>query len=387
MPFYTEQSDAVTLAPTLPALSTEQTELDFQMEAIIVSKFNHPNIVKFLGVCFDGRPRFIVLELLEGGDLKSFLRDSRPKPSEPSNLTVMDLLRLAVDIAQGCQHLEEKHFIHRDIAARNCLLTTKGPDRKAKIADFGMARDIYRSDYYKKAGNALLPVKWMPPEAFLDGIFTTKTDVWSFGILLWEIFSLGYMPYPGCSNEEVMHYVTVGGRLDAPDSCPSSVYDIMASCWSGLAEERPPFSLICTSLEKCLQDEDVTSRGLPILYLPKLSFARGFKLPMPSKTMGSNGGDRSTGQSEGYLEPLLPTWITEGLADPRLTNDDDMSDEEAQVKSKPTSDNSNIPRTKSNQNLDLGTCRIPSSEIPLLSVEDFQVLFDDDASHTHDARM
>ncbi|XP_071080803.1 ALK tyrosine kinase receptor-like [Haliotis cracherodii] len=215
---------------TLPALSTEQTELDFQMEAIIVSKFNHPNIVKFLGVCFDGRPRFIVLELLEGGDLKSFLRDSRPKPSEPSNLTVMDLLRLAVDISQGCQHLEEKHFIHRDIAARNCLLTTKGSERKAKIADFGMARDIYRSDYYKKAGNALLPVKWMPPEAFLDGIFTTKTDVWSFGILLWEIFSLGYMPYPGCSNEEVMHYVTVGGRLDAPDSCPSSVYVMLGVC-------------------------------------------------------------------------------------------------------------------------------------------------------------
>ncbi|CAL8099717.1 unnamed protein product [Orchesella dallaii] len=163
---------------TLPALSSNQAEMDFLMEALIMSKFNHPNIVHFIGVCFDKHPRFIILELLAGGDLKSFLRESRPKPDKASPLTMRDLLLCAMDVAKGCKYLEDNHFIHRDIAARNCLLTTKGPGRVVKIADFGMARDIYRADYYKKGGKAMLPVKWMPPEAFLDGIFTSKTDVW-----------------------------------------------------------------------------------------------------------------------------------------------------------------------------------------------------------------
>lgn len=129
---------------TLPELSSPESEKDFVTEACIMSKFNHPNIVKFIGVCFEKMPRFIVLELLPGGDLKSFLRESRPKPNIPSTLTMTDLLMLAIDVAKGCQYLEDKHFIHRDIAARNCLLTTKGPGRIVKIADFGMARDIYR---------------------------------------------------------------------------------------------------------------------------------------------------------------------------------------------------------------------------------------------------
>ena len=95
-----------------------------------------------------------------------------------SPLVMKDLLLCAMDVAKGCEYLEGNHFIHRDIAARNCLLTTKSAGRVVKIADFGMARDIYRADYYRKGGKAMLPVKWMPPEAFLDGIFTSKTDVW-----------------------------------------------------------------------------------------------------------------------------------------------------------------------------------------------------------------
>jgi anaplastic lymphoma kinase len=147
---------------TLPELSTGQAESDFLMEAAIMSKFNHPNIVHLIGVCFDRHPRFIVLELLAGGDLKNFLREGRNKPERPSPLTMKDLIFCALDVAKGCRYMESKRFIHRDIAARNCLLSSKGPGRVVKIADFGMARDIYRSDYYRKGGKAMLPIKWMP---------------------------------------------------------------------------------------------------------------------------------------------------------------------------------------------------------------------------------
>ncbi|KAI5125139.1 Alk Tyrosine Kinase Receptor [Manis pentadactyla] len=253
---------------TLPEVCSEQDELDFLMEALIISKFNHQNIVRCIGVSLQALPRFILLELMAGGDLKSFLRETRPRPNQPSSLAMLDLLRVARDIACGCQYLEENHFIHRDIAARNCLLTCPGPGRVAKIGDFGMARDIYRASYYRKGGCAMLPVKWMPPEAFMEGIFTSKTDTWSFGVLLWEIFSLGYMPYPSKSNQEVLEFVTSGGRMDPPKNCPGPVYRIMTQCWQHQPEDRPNFAIILERIEYCTQDPDVINTALPIEYGP-----------------------------------------------------------------------------------------------------------------------
>ncbi|TKS86277.1 ALK tyrosine kinase receptor [Collichthys lucidus] len=184
-----EPSPLQVAVKTLPEVCSEQDELDFLMEALIISKFSHQNIVRCIGVSLQAMPRFILLELMAGGDLKSFLRETRPRLEHPSSLTMVDLLNVARDIAKGCQYLEENQFIHRDIAARNCLLTCKGTGRTAKIGDFGMARDIYRS----------------------------------FGVLLWEIFSLGYMPYPSRSNQEVLEFVTNGGRMDPPKNCPGPV--------------------------------------------------------------------------------------------------------------------------------------------------------------------
>ncbi|KAJ6667276.1 hypothetical protein lerEdw1_017254 [Lerista edwardsae] len=168
-----------------------------------------------------------------------------------------------------CSEQDEMDFlmealIIRDIAARNCLLTCTGPGRVAKIGDFGMARDIYRASYYRKGGRAMLPVKWMPPEAFLEGIFTSKTDTWSFGVLLWEIFSLGYMPYPCKTNLEVLEFVTSGGRMDPPKSCPGPVYRIMTQCWQHSPEYRPNFSTILERIKYCTQDPDVINTELPI---------------------------------------------------------------------------------------------------------------------------
>ncbi|XP_051941610.1 ALK tyrosine kinase receptor isoform X1 [Hippocampus zosterae] len=253
---------------TLPEVCSEQDELDFLMEALIISKFSHQNIVRCVGVSLQAMPRFILLELMTGGDLKTFLREMRPRVEQPSSLTMVDLLNVARDIAKGCQYLEENQFIHRDIAARNCLLTCKGPGRVAKIGDFGMARDIYRASYYRKGGRAMLPVKWMPPEAFMEGIFTSKTDTWSFGVLLWEIFSLGYMPYPSRSNQEVLDFVTNGGRMDPPKNCPGPVYRIMTQSWQHQPEDRPNFSTILERIDYCVQDPDVVTVPLPIEYGP-----------------------------------------------------------------------------------------------------------------------
>ncbi|XP_043836301.1 leukocyte tyrosine kinase receptor isoform X4 [Dromiciops gliroides] len=249
---------------TLPELCSQQDEMDFLMEALIISKFSHQNIVRCVGLSLRVTPRLILLELMAGGDMKSFLRHSRPHLGQASPLTMQDLLHLAHDVAQGCHYLEENHFIHRDIAARNCLLTCSGPGRVAKIGDFGMARDIYRASYYRKGGRAMLPVKWMPPEAFLEGIFTSKTDSWSFGVLLWEIFSLGYMPYPGRTNQEVLDFVIGGGRMDPPRSCPGPVYQIMTQCWQHQPDHRPNFASILERLQYCTQDPDVLTTPLPV---------------------------------------------------------------------------------------------------------------------------
>ncbi|XP_021097582.1 leukocyte tyrosine kinase receptor [Heterocephalus glaber] len=254
----------------LRKLCSPWEELDFLMEVHIISKLCHQNIVRCVGLSFRAVPRLILLELMSGGDMRTFLTDCRPHLGKPSPLAMQDLLQLAWDIAQGCHYLEENHFIHRDIAARNCLLSCTGPGRVAKIGDFGMAREIYRDSYYRRGGPAFLPVKWMPPEALLEGIFTSKTDSWSFGVLLWEIFSLGYVPYPGRTNMEVLDFVTAGSRLDAPRGCPGPVYRIMTQCWQHQPELRPSFASILQHLQYCTQDPDVLNSPLPVTLGPTL---------------------------------------------------------------------------------------------------------------------
>ncbi|XP_036398162.1 ALK tyrosine kinase receptor [Megalops cyprinoides] len=312
-----EPSPMQVAVKTLPEVCSEQDELDFLMEALIISKFSHQNIVRCIGVSLQALPRFILLELMAGGDLKSFLREMRPRLEQPSSLSMVDLLNVARDIARGCQYLEENQFIHRDIAARNCLLTCKGPGRVAKIGDFGMARDIYRASYYRKGGRAMLPVKWMPPEAFMEGIFTSKTDTWSFGVLLWEIFSLGYMPYPSRSNQEVLEFVTNGGRMDPPKNCPGPVYRIMTQSWQHQPEDRPNFSTILERIDYCLQDPDVVTVPLPVEYGPVPEEEE--RVPMrpedptaPSLLVSSQGQEEAAQPQEGKKEGEAPLQISHG---------------------------------------------------------------------------
>ncbi|XP_077488341.1 receptor protein-tyrosine kinase sevenless isoform X1 [Amblyomma americanum] len=230
--------------------ATEQEKAEFLKEAKLMSNFKHEHILRLLGISLDNSLHFIILELMEGGDLLSYLRSNRPVAGERSPLTLNDLLSICVDVAKGCKYLEDMHFVHRDLAARNCLVSSTDPaERVVKIGDFGLARDIYKHDYYRKEGEGLLPVRWMPPESLVDGVFTNHSDVWAFGVLLWEVMTMGQQPYPARNNLEVLHYVREGGRLDNPDNCPDDLHDLMLTCWSYNPDGRPDFAFCLQTLE------------------------------------------------------------------------------------------------------------------------------------------
>ncbi|XP_055846704.1 protein sevenless [Episyrphus balteatus] len=234
---------------TLRKGANDQEKTELLQEAHLMSHFKHENIVKLIGVCFDLESMCIIMELMEGGDLQTYLRESRPSMGKPGTLTLLELVGMCLDVCTGCRYLEDLQFLHRDLACRNCLVSSVDPQyRVVKIGDFGLARDIYKCDYYRKEGEGLLPVRWMAPECLVDGVFTSQSDIWSFGILLWEILSLGQQPYPAQSNLEVLNFVKEGGRLEKPQDCPEKLYNLMIECWSHDPQDRPTFQKCLTEL-------------------------------------------------------------------------------------------------------------------------------------------
>ncbi|XP_025261966.1 proto-oncogene tyrosine-protein kinase ROS-like [Camponotus floridanus] len=235
----TETSVAI---KTLRKDATSHEKEKFLKEAKLMNHFQHKHILRLLAVCLDGDSPLLVLELMETGDLLKYLRECRNlQASDSLALRLQDLLAMCEDVARGCCYLEELRFIHRDLACRNCLVSSRNRENRViKIGDFGLARDIYKDDYYHVKGEGLLPIRWMAPESLIMGIFTSQSDVWSFGILMWEITSLGEQPYSAKANEEVINYVRAGGRLPKTLNCPSPLYQLMLRCWSA-ANVRPNF--------------------------------------------------------------------------------------------------------------------------------------------------
>ncbi|XP_054243957.1 tyrosine-protein kinase Fes/Fps isoform X2 [Indicator indicator] len=207
----------------------------FLQEARILKQYNHPNIVRLIGVCTQKQPIYIVMELVQGGDFLSFLR------SEGTHLRIKELIKMTENAAAGMEYLESKHCIHRDLAARNCLVTEKNI---LKISDFGMSREEEDGIYASTGGMKQIPVKWTAPEALNYGRYSSESDVWSFGILLWEAFSLGAVPYANLSNQQTREAVEQGVRLDPPEQCPEEVYRLMQRCWEYDPRKRPSFSTI-----------------------------------------------------------------------------------------------------------------------------------------------
>ncbi|KAJ3594250.1 hypothetical protein NHX12_006581 [Muraenolepis orangiensis] len=204
----------------------------FLMEARILKQYEHPNIVRLIGVCTQQQPIYIIMELVQGGDFLSFVRTA------DQSLTAKLMVNMAVDVASGMEYLESKKCIHRDLAARNCLV---GEGHVVKISDFGMSREEDDGVYSAAGGLRQIPVKWTAPEALNYGRYTTESDVWSFGVVLWETFSRGMTPYTNMTNQQTRDEVEKGYRMPAPYGCPSDVYNHMQSCWQADPKKRPSF--------------------------------------------------------------------------------------------------------------------------------------------------
>ncbi|XP_011363232.1 muscle, skeletal receptor tyrosine-protein kinase isoform X6 [Pteropus vampyrus] len=247
-------------------------QADFQREAALMAEFDNPNIVKLLGVCAVGKPMCLLFEYMAYGDLNEFLRSMSPhtvcslshsdlstraqvSSPGPPPLSCAEQLCIARQVAAGMAYLSERKFVHRDLATRNCLV---GENMVVKIADFGLSRNIYSADYYKANENDAIPIRWMPPESIFYNRYTTESDVWAYGVLLWEIFSYGLQPYYGMAHEEVIYYVRDGNILSCPENCPLELYNLMRLCWSQLPADRPSFASIHRILERMCERAEGT---------------------------------------------------------------------------------------------------------------------------------
>ncbi|XP_034668041.1 retinal guanylyl cyclase 2-like isoform X2 [Drosophila subobscura] len=228
---------------TLKSGQSMEDRLDFLSEAEAMKKFDHKNIIKLLGVCLQSEPIYTVMEFMLYGDLKTYLLARRnmvkEKITDDSDISAKRLTLYAMDIACGLAYLSEKKYVHRDIALRNCLVNAQ---RVVKIADFGMARPTFESDYYRfnrKGVRKLFPVRWMPPETLVLGLFTPASDIWSFGVVLYEVITFGSYPYQGLTNNQVLEYVKNGKTMHIPFGVKPPLEGLLKACWSQEASKRP----------------------------------------------------------------------------------------------------------------------------------------------------
>ena len=206
---------------------------EFLLEAAIMRKLRHENILQLYAVCTKEEPLYIVSEFMKHGSLLKYLRREGMSACSHRLLTT-----IAMQVIDGMAYLEENSYVHRDLAARNILV---GDNLVCKVADFGLAR-LVEADFYEVHGKAKLAIKWTAPEAVLYNRFTSKSDVWSFGITLYEIFTRGHSPYPGLTNSQVLEKVEKGYRMSQPENCPYQIYNIMLKCWREEPENRISFA-------------------------------------------------------------------------------------------------------------------------------------------------
>ncbi|XP_062892199.1 tyrosine-protein kinase Mer-like [Mobula hypostoma] len=235
----------------------------FLREAELMQAFDHPNVLRLIGVsiedCLEEQVPvpMVILPFMPHRDVRSFLQRHR---RNAEHLPVQILLKFMVDIAAGMEYLSNRGFLHRDLAARNCMLCGS---MRVCVADFGLSKKIYASNYYRQTAISKMPVKWMAMESMAEMIFTTKSDVWAFGVTMWEIATQGMTPYPGVQNHEMYDFLRAGHRLKQPPDCLDRLYHLMFICWFPKPEQRPTFGELSLRLRELLSalpsldDQDV----------------------------------------------------------------------------------------------------------------------------------
>nr|XP_045607313.1 atrial natriuretic peptide receptor 2-like isoform X2 [Procambarus clarkii] len=226
---------------TLKVGSTISEKLDFLSEAEMMKNFDHENIVRLLGVCTKTEPIYTVMEFMLYGDLKTYLLARRNLVNEKNRndddeVSNKRLTSMALDIAHGLAYLAELKYVHRDVACRNCLVNA---NRTVKLADFGMTRPMYENNYYKFNRKGMLPVRWMAPESLTDGVFTTMSDIWSYGVLLYEIVTFGAFPFQGMTNDQVLEHVKAGHTIAIPPGVKPQLDVLLKTCWHRNPLRRP----------------------------------------------------------------------------------------------------------------------------------------------------
>ncbi|XP_075072415.1 fibroblast growth factor receptor 2 isoform X9 [Mixophyes fleayi] len=289
------------------ATEKDLSDLASEMEMMkMIGK--HKNIINLLGACTQGGTLYVIVEYAAKGNLREYLRARRPIEMEYSydinrvpgeQMTFKDLVSCTYQLARGMEYLASQKCIHRDLAARNVLVTESNV---MKIADFGLARDVNNIDYYKKTTNGRLPVKWMAPEALFDRVYTHQSDVWSFGVLMWEIFTLGGSPYPGIPVEELFKLLKEGHRMDKPANCTNELYMMMRDCWHAIPPHRPTFKQLVEDLDRILTL--TTNEEYLDLSTPLEQYSPSF--PDSSCSASSSGDDSVFSPDPMPHEPCLP---------------------------------------------------------------------------------
>ncbi|XP_036606976.1 tyrosine-protein kinase ABL1 isoform X2 [Trichosurus vulpecula] len=222
---------------------------EFLKEAAVMKEIKHPNLVQLLGVCTREPPFYIITEFMTYGNLLDYLRECNRQ-----EVNAVVLLYMATQISSAMEYLEKKNFIHRDLAARNCLV---GENHLVKVADFGLSR-LMTGDTYTAHAGAKFPIKWTAPESLAYNKFSIKSDVWAFGVLLWEIATYGMSPYPGIDLSQVYELLEKNYRMERPEGCPEKVYELMRACWQWSPSDRPSFAEIHQAFETMFQESSIS---------------------------------------------------------------------------------------------------------------------------------